>query len=158
MMRKWRGCPVHKAVEKLKRFAGLPVPYFATVAPSGKPDFTQMDPQKWLAAVTHKLCNVCGQKLGDVCWFIGGERSAESKLFADPPMHHACALASIELCPFLNGKRQHYRDAPTLAIQQTHERPARMHLLRDFTKNFQVVRAGNVPVIFAPDAEPMETF
>lgn len=131
-------CPVTRALDKLKRFAGLPVPH-AVKWIDDKPDFRQMDLEKYAEAINRRLCGVCGDPLGEKCYWIGGPKSFRSKLFTDLPMHQACAVESIRLCPFLNGTRQDYRGYVRTMPQMVVEgRPEKMLLMRGRTANIAV--------------------
>lgn len=137
-------CPVHKILAKLRTFAGLPVP-FGVKWVDGKPDFRQLDEQKLVDAVVQHKCGVCGEHLGDWAWFVGGPRSFTSMLFNDPLMHYTCAKESIRLCPFLQGKRDHYRgELPNNGVMDTSGRPEKMYLgrARSTTVKFTMIPGG----------------
>jgi hypothetical protein len=139
-------CPVSKLLKRLVHFAGLPVPVIFRWV-DGKPDFRQIDSVKWFDVVSRRACGVCGEKLGDTCWYIGGPKSARRELFTDPPMHGACARESLRLCPFLNGERQHYRgDVPDDGLVDTSRRPEKVFLLRGLTRNMKVAVMGETAV------------
>jgi hypothetical protein len=76
-------CPVHKILDKLKRFAGLPVPFMVKWH-EGKPDFRVMDGDACLRCVHEKLCGICGEKLGDTAWWIGGHRRTNIRCSLTP--------------------------------------------------------------------------
>ncbi len=71
-------------------YQGWPVP-FTQAWFDGKPDFRTVDPQKTVRCVTEKLCAICGRRLGDKSYFIGGPLSKANRVFTDPPMHKRCA-------------------------------------------------------------------
>lgn len=82
---------------------GKPVP-FSVIWIDGVPDFRVIDHAKRVRCVMERLCAVCGRKLGEYGWFIGGPLSlVTNSLFADPPQHEHCGRFSIQICPFLNG-------------------------------------------------------
>lgn len=131
-------CPIHAILSKLRTFAGLPVPYTVKWI-DGKPDFRQTDLGVLEDAATNRLCGVCGDPLGEKCYWIGGSRSYKSGYFTDLPMHQVCAEESIRLCPFLNGTRQDYRGHLKALPQMIVDgRPKRMLLMRGRTKNLQL--------------------
>lgn len=68
-------CPVKrvfKFLNHLATFAGFPVPHGVKWI-DGKPDFRQVDEDRWLEAAQKKLCGVCGKRLGEYAWYIGGD-------------------------------------------------------------------------------------
>lgn len=118
----------------LQTYGGLPVP-FTVKWIDGKPDFRQSDEEKVARCLAHKLCAICGRKLGYMAYYLGGDLCATNHLFNDPAMHELCARMSMRLCPFVNGKKTEYRgNLPTSPLQDiTAGRPARMYLMRGYT-------------------------
>lgn len=154
-------CPFTKALAHLKRFAGLPVPYAVKWVSNYpalpgehnglKPDFRQIDQEKWAQAVQHKLCGVCGKVLGEWAFYIGGPACRESHLFLDPAMHRVCAEASMQLCLFLNGTKPTYRgdDVPGHPDQDHGMRSKPMILMRGIAKEMKLVSYKEHFVIYA---------
>jgi hypothetical protein len=135
--------PIQRAIARLKQFAGMPVP--ATVRwIDGKPDFRQIDVAQYARHYEHKLCAVCGTKLGLSCYWMGGNRCRESHCFIDGPMHEECATLSIKLCPFLNKTRSGYRgdDVQAMPVQEADGRPEKMYLFRGATDAYSVQKLG----------------
>jgi hypothetical protein len=97
----------------LPTHGGLPVP-FTVMYVNGIPDFRVVDHDKRRACMTDRLCAICGRRLGEYAWFIGGPKSLEmSNLFMDPPQHEHCARFAIATCPFLSGQvTEHNRAKP----------------------------------------------
>lgn len=142
-------CPVHRVLARLRTFAGLPVPHSVKWI-DDKPDFRQIDLSKWTEAVKQKLCGVCGQPLGEKCYWVGGSRTLRSRFFTDLPMHQICAEESIKLCPFLNGTRKDYRgELKTLPHMVQEGRPARMFLMRGRTKDLQFADLDGYLALYA---------
>lgn len=134
-------CPVHKMLSKLATFAGLPVPFMVKWH-DGKPDFRVIDGPMVIRCVEEKLCGICGQKLGPTAWWIGGPLTLKHQLFVDPPMHKTCALESMRLCPYLNGKKPVSRMGGFHQDVYVHEnvvntRPDKMYLSFGWTKNMK---------------------
>jgi hypothetical protein len=95
---------IPKFLSHLPTHRGLPV-LFTSMWVDGVPDFRVTDKDKMKQAVLNRLCGVCGKRLGEWAWFIGGPKSlVESSLFVDPAMHRKCAEFSISVCPFLSGR------------------------------------------------------
>lgn len=145
-------CPVktlYKFLDHLKTFAGLPVPEPVKWI-DGKPDFRQIDEDAWIAAVQKRLCGICGKRLGEYSWWIGGDNCLARHLFLDLAMHRPCAEASIQLCPFLNGTRPTYRGALAGHPQQDSSgRPDRLHLMRGHTAQMEMCRMDGALIIHA---------
>ena len=133
---------------------GLPVP-FSQAWLNGKPDFRTLDPDKTIHSVLKTLCAICGRRLGERSYFIGGERSKASHLFTDPPMHKDCAEFATQTCPFVSGKKLDYSDRPTnpqtTKVQEmvSTQRPAQMFILSAWTKKTRLARSGDSVLIQA---------
>jgi hypothetical protein len=82
---------------------GFPVPFIALRDKSGRPQFTVNDVRKTEEARKKRLCSICGKRLGDSVWFIGGSRcfTLDEGAFVDGPTHEECANFAIRVCPFL---------------------------------------------------------
>jgi hypothetical protein len=138
----------------LPTHAGLPVPFTQAWIDS-KPDFRAVDPSKVIRCVDEKLCAICGRRLGELCYFIGGPRSRDNHLFSDPAMHQQCAAFASRACPFLSGKTETYSDreidATKMAvIAAVHAvRPEEMYILKCRTKKMRLVRMDDAAVIQA---------
>jgi hypothetical protein len=155
-------CPIHRALVKLRTFAGLPVPVGVRWV-DGKPDFRQIDAEKWLHHIQNRACVICGRGLGEWAWWIGGPLTLANHYFNDGPMHHACAVESIRLCPFLNKERLHYRgEVPHDGLAQPIEagRPKVMYLMRGKTKAIQLIGLpdGGVCVYAGKTLDAMRQF
>jgi len=137
MPTKVSSCPYHKILNKLKTFAGLPVPAI-TKWVEGKPDFRQLNEPEYIKCVNERRCAICMGKLGEYAWWIGGEKCATNHFFNDPPMHLTCAKESMRLCPFLNGKKRSYRgdDLPSHGLMNTMTKGLRMFLMRGATSAY----------------------
>src|SRR5260370_7443741 len=95
----------------LKTYTGYPVP-FVQMYIDGKPDFRVIDPERSDECLHDKLCAICGRRLGEFCYFIGGALCRENHLFADAPMHEQCADFASKTCPFVSGKKLEYSTRP----------------------------------------------
>jgi hypothetical protein len=132
-------CPVMKAFNQLKRFAGFPVPDIVEWV-DGKPDFRKIDHQKFVHHYQHRLCAVCGHKLTASCYWVGGPLSANGHYFTDGPMHRECVEESIKVCPFLNKNKTTYRgELPHNSLQIVDGRPERMYLMRGRTSDYRLI-------------------
>lgn len=152
-------CPVTSMMRHLRRFAGLPVPY-VQLWRGDVPDFRIADPKLWLTCIQQSLCPICGTKLGLLAFWIGGPGCRDHELFTDSAMHLPCARSSMRLCPFLDGRRDHYRgtDLPE-GIVDASGRPSAMYLMRGKTANMRPVRNGSeVVAVHSGKLEVMEEF
>jgi hypothetical protein len=88
---------------------GFPVPWFVEWI-DGQPDFRVMDGRKWLRAVRHDLCWLCGNTLGRFKVFCAGPMCAVNRTSAEPPSHRECAEYAVKACPFLTKPRARRND------------------------------------------------
>ena len=95
----------------LKTYGDYPVP-FVQMYIDGKPDFRVIDPDKVEQCIKEKLCAICGKRLGEFCYFIGGGGCKEGYRFLDAYMHEQCADFASRTCPFLTGQKQEYSTRP----------------------------------------------
>lgn len=78
---------------------GLPVPYASAKLANGRPDFSTVEHLRAKRCALERLCGVCGLTIGYWLAFLGTTRTVALATFHDPPMHVACARASLALCP-----------------------------------------------------------
>jgi hypothetical protein len=83
---------------------GFPIPWFVATV-DGKPDFRVVDTGKWLEAVKHFRCWVCGEPMGRNYAFPIGPMCAVNRVTSEPGCHFECAVWSAEACPFLSQPR-----------------------------------------------------
>jgi hypothetical protein len=88
---------------------GYPIPWFVDWL-DGKPEFRAMDPRKFVGAINHRLCWVCGQQLGVHVCFVAGPMCGINRTSSEPPSHAQCALWSAQNCPFLANPRMVRRE------------------------------------------------
>lgn len=91
--------------------AGFPVPVVMLWV-DGKPDFRAVDAGRIIRCYERRECGICGRRLSDMSYFIGGDGCKGNHNFRDPAMHLNCANFSVEICPFLNGTREGYSERP----------------------------------------------
>lgn len=128
----------------LSVYGGLPVP-FSQAWVDGKPDFRATDPEKVIQCVTRKLCAICGKRLGEYAYFIGGPLSEANRLFSDPAMHQQCAEFASKACPFVSGQTDYSTrliDESKVAVQAavSAERPTTMFILKSRTKDMRLTK------------------
>lgn len=78
-------------VKQLPKHGLIPIPFFAHIGEDGVPDFRILNAKNYVRGVRKKLCGICGQKLSQYFYFIGGLSTLGTRAFADLPMHFACA-------------------------------------------------------------------
>jgi hypothetical protein len=131
----------------LPTYRGYPAAFFQLWS-DGVPDFRAIDTDKWAQCLKEKLCGICGKRLGEFCYFIGGPLSRDNKLFTDPPMHQDCAEFASRTCPFLSGKKLEYSDKPVehdnavILTAPMAPRPDRMFIMRTRTAKIRGVKAN----------------
>jgi hypothetical protein len=82
---------------------GYPIPYIVFRDSKGKPQFTVNDHKLVTRCLNHNRCGICGNKLGDLIYFVGGPASAfhPNGAYVDPPMHKECATYALQVCPYI---------------------------------------------------------
>lgn len=81
--------------------AGYPIPWFVTELPDGTRDFRVADQDRHVDALRHRLCWVCGGRLGANVAFVIGPMCAVNRISAEPPNHRDCATYAAKVCPFM---------------------------------------------------------
>src|ERR1700675_2854069 len=131
----------------LKIYNGFPVPFIQLWAAS-KPDFRAVNTEHCARCLRDKLCAICGRRLGEYCYFIGGPLSKKNRLFVDPAMHKQCAEFASKVCPFVSGQGQEYSTRPVnknavrIEERASAVRPEVMYILKTRTENFKLVRVN----------------
>lgn len=133
-------------------------------AGQGRPDFRVMDRRKWVKAIQHRLCWVCGGPVGVHLAFLIGPMCAINRVTSEPPSHRECALYSTAVCPFLSRPRmrRNEKDVPEhkeIAGFHLEHNPGAMALWT--TRSFRVFNAdqgGQGQLITIGDPEKIEWF
>jgi len=82
---------------------GYPIPYLMMDTQ------IHIDMEKQAECMLKRLCMICGKRLDNKKWFIGGHAAAKNRLFSDLAMHEECARYSLRVCPFLSNSDMKYR-------------------------------------------------
>jgi len=129
----------HRPVER-----GYAVPWFCAEI-DGHYDFRVVGPGKVRAAITQRLCWLCGQPLGAFKAFCIGPMCAINRTIGDPPSHRECAEWAIRACPFLNQRETKRR---TTGMPEGATPPAGYGIMRQpgatclwVTKSYAVTKA-----------------
>ena len=94
-------------------------------------------------------------KLGEFCYFVGGDLCKQNHLFTDPAMHGPCAEFATQACAFLSGRKAEYSDRPVDAsvvrVEQmaASVRPTNMYVFTTRTKKVSFVEVEGSLMIHA---------
>jgi hypothetical protein len=82
---------------------GYPIPWNVLRADDGTPFFTVNDDRRAFVALREGLCPICGERLGQWIWFVGGPQSAfhPDGYYFDLPGHRECMEYALVTCPYL---------------------------------------------------------
>jgi hypothetical protein len=144
--------PIPAFLSHLPKWGEYPVP-FVQMWLDGKPDFRIVDPNRIERCVKERLCAICGHKLCESVYFIGGPAAKENHLFGDPGMHEKCAAFAARTCPFVSGRQDGYSSRPVDESKVRTQplmspvRPPDMFILR--TRTFRSVVVNDSPMILA---------
>ena len=83
-----------------KNKAGYRVPWFVSYV-DGEPDFRIVRSHGIDTAHLQRLCWICGTSMSAYKTFVVGPMCVVNRVSSEPPMHHACAIYSVQACPFL---------------------------------------------------------
>jgi hypothetical protein len=99
---------------------GYPIPYIVMrdKKKNNKPLFTVNDARMVRRCLSHNRCGLCGEKLAETIFFVGGPGCAFSPVgaYVDPPMHKECVEYALQVCPFL-ALRSYKGYAPTYVYE-----------------------------------------
>jgi hypothetical protein len=82
---------------------GYPIPFIVMRDRAGGAHFPVNDADRVALCIRKRLCGICGKRIGETVWFVGGPRcfTHPRGAFVDPPMHHGCASYALSVCPYL---------------------------------------------------------
>jgi len=114
-----------RSVRRLQRdHRGYPVPFMVVQSPI---NLAVIDPLRHREGAQRKLCGVCGERLGNKKWFVGGNITVTNRLFLTLPMHEECARYSLRVCPFLSNPAMKYRNEAVAGSANPNVSPTRPH-------------------------------
>ncbi|WP_030237823.1 hypothetical protein [Streptomyces sp. NRRL S-350] len=121
-------------------------------------DFTAINAEQGVRLAQQRRCSICGGDLGYWVAFLGGEQSFQRRGYADPPMHPACAEASLTLCPHIRLQRaRRASDSHVMAGATTGEgwveaKPQRwvLGITRSYDVRMTAARGGGRVPVFRP--------
>lgn len=100
--------PIPRVMRTLPKDArGYPVPFIVARDRGGVAQFAVNDHENVARAARRYLCGICGKRLSNGGWFIGGPGSFLMMYggFLDPHMHQECAAYALKVCPYLAAPR-----------------------------------------------------
>lgn len=104
MNKSWKDVPVPVNMLDLKKDdRGFPIPFVILIDDNKTVHFRINDTRKVELCRNNTLCNICGKKMKDGMWFIGGPRSAydPNGAFNDSPVHYDCGKYALQVCPYM---------------------------------------------------------
>jgi len=99
-----RDVAIPRRMRALQRDArGYPVPYVILRDTDNRPHFTINDDRRRNRCLRERRCQICGNRLDPLLWFVGGPRSAFDPhgWYNDTAMHHECMKYAMQVCPYL---------------------------------------------------------
>ena len=90
-------------IDKLEKYGRFAIPYIVLRDRNNIPHFKVNDERKVEECIEKDRCSVCGEKLGNDKWLIGGKMSAfhERGAYIDIPVHKECGVYSLKVCPYM---------------------------------------------------------
>ena len=143
------------------KYKGLPIPFVQAFKADGTtPDFTAIDPIKAMECARHRLCGLCGEKMGWWVAFVGGPQSAKLGTYGDPAMHPECAEQALELCPHIANQRtsRATKVAPNVVEQAGYVAAKPEQWCVYITRNFELKGFGNNWFIKAAAAKRIDIY
>ncbi|MET7396301.1 hypothetical protein ABZS66_22750 [Dactylosporangium sp. NPDC005572] len=110
------------------RSGGLVVPWITPATRGGLYLFGKVTDLAQYQCLTRRLCQVCGQRLGERVVLFARESDLVYACTAEPAVCPPCAACSRRACPMLAGRRSQYRASGHPAL--TGVPPAADQLLR----------------------------
>jgi hypothetical protein len=84
-----------------------------------EPDYRVIDTTRMVACVKHRLCWLCGERLGAHLAFVLGPMCTINRIISEPPSHRECAEFAMKACPFLARPRmrRNLKDLPEQHVE-----------------------------------------
>ncbi|WP_410661990.1 hypothetical protein [Amycolatopsis sp. lyj-84] len=126
-------------------------------------DFTLVSDIRAIESAQSGLCGLCANELDPEVAFLGGLQSMFLRTYGDPPMHEACAIAALTLCPHLAIQRHNrpprdsvYRKVLYGPKFWTDQKPDQWFL--GVTRDFRLFRINGYAVFLAFPFDRVRTF
>jgi hypothetical protein len=112
-MKNWKNVKIPEMMKDLQvDRRGFPAPFIVLRDKNNVPQFIMNDDTKVEECIKDNLCSICGKKMGEDMWMIGGPLSAfhPQGAYVDVPVHKECGEYALQVCPYLavssyNGKK-----------------------------------------------------
>lgn len=110
--------PIPARLAERPLHAGLVVPWISVVLADGTAVLGNVHGTKNSRALVDKLCQICGQKLGNPLVLFATATGLGNGQTPEPGMHPECAAYSAKACPMVNGAMRRYQDRDRVHGQQ----------------------------------------
>jgi hypothetical protein len=103
-MLKWKSIPIPEKMKLLEKDArGYPISFTTIRDEKGQPFFPISDEYKVYQVADERKCGICGKKLEDDIWIVGGPLPAfhPGGAYLDPAIHYECGTYALQVCPYL---------------------------------------------------------
>ncbi|WP_433531230.1 hypothetical protein ACQPYA_03725 [Micromonospora sp. CA-263727] len=119
--------PIPVTLRHRPTVGGLVVPWITMQMPDGRYRFGAIDAERLLAALTDRICQICGNPMDRPFVFAMRDVDLSRLISSEPAMHPECAKYSVAACPMLAGTMSRYRaqgsDSPASAGDPAGVRP-----------------------------------
>ncbi len=105
--------PVPQHLSDRPTQGGLVVPWISVELANGSFDLGNMHNTRVNTCFIRRLCQICGERIGDLAVFFLSTNGLEDMVAGEPPLHPECAAYSKRACPMVAGQMNHYRKTPT---------------------------------------------
>ncbi|GAA3012658.1 hypothetical protein GCM10010483_66890 [Actinokineospora diospyrosa] len=107
--------PIPEPLRQLPTVGGLVVPWVTPRTADGRFLFGSVDRDRVDQALHGRLCGVCGLPLEHRAVLMMRMSDVARQCSSEPALHRWCAAYTIQACPMINGRLNHYRStAPRL--------------------------------------------
>ena len=100
--------PIPVALRHRPTVGGLVVPWITMQMPDGRYRFGAIDAERLLAALTDRICQICGNAMSRPFVFAMRDVDLSRLIAPEPAMHPECARYSVTACPMLAGTMTRY--------------------------------------------------
>lgn len=107
--------PIPAACAHRPTVGGRVAPWINVALADGGIDFRHQHRARVIAALRHKLCQVCGTLLRHPIIVLGGPSSLKQLLFEEPPLHPECAVYTSRACPMVAGELDRFATGPSVS-------------------------------------------
>jgi hypothetical protein len=102
---------IPRALADQPLLGGLVVPWISARA-GGRFLLGAIDADRTRRALLERRCGVCGRPLGDRLVLLARESDLRRQRVSEPALHPVCAAYTMDACPMIAGRLEHYRSSP----------------------------------------------